>query len=165
MVKHYQSMKNGIAWICALLSIGLLYPGLVQPSISLQVQLGGLSLLQETRSVVGIIQALYQNNKIMVAGMILIFSIIVPIIKILITMLILVSRSQRHQRFGYRCMQAIGKWSMADVFIVAVYVTFLSANANQHMKATIEPGFWWFASYCVVSLLTLHFVHQRTAAG
>ncbi len=151
------------AWSCALLSLGLLYPGLVQPSISLNVQFGSISLLQETRSIVGLIQSLYQDNKYLVASMILTFSVVIPVLKILTTLAILITRNLHRKRLGYQCMQIIGKWSMADVFIVAVFVTFLSANANSHMSAVLEPGFWWFAGYCMVSLLALHFVRWPPA--
>jgi uncharacterized paraquat-inducible protein A len=49
----------------------------------------------------------------------------------------------------------ISKWAMNDVFVVAVYVAFLSAKATDSLDATLEPGFYYFASYCLVSLVAL----------
>ena len=47
---------------------------------------------------------------------------------------------------------------MADVFVVGVYVAYLSAKATDNLDARIEDGFYWFVSYCLVSLLALQFM-------
>jgi len=58
-------------------------------------------------------------------------------------------------------VEAIAKWSMADVFVVALFITYLAAMASQTpvagppvvaFKAEFGPGFYWFAAYCVFSL-------------
>jgi hypothetical protein len=59
-------------------------------------------------------------------------------------------------------VEAIAKWSMADVFVVALFITYLAAMASQttpaagpslvSFKAEFGPGFYWFAAYCVFSL-------------
>jgi uncharacterized paraquat-inducible protein A len=58
----------------------------------------------------------------------------------------------------------IAKWSMADVFVVAVLIAYLAAEATQTppgeasavplmaFDATFGPGFYWFAGYCLFSL-------------
>ena len=59
-------------------------------------------------------------------------------------------------------VEAIAKWSMADVFVVALFITYLAAVASQSAPAAGPPlvafraefgaGFYWFAAYCVFSL-------------
>jgi hypothetical protein len=60
-------------------------------------------------------------------------------------------------------VEAIARWSMADVFVVALFIAFLAAQASQSANPQAEPpliaftahfgtGFYWFAAYCVVSL-------------
>ena len=45
---------------------------------------------------------------------------------------------------------------MADVFMTAVWVAFLSANAAPAtMAGRLEPGWYWFLAYCVFSLVAL----------
>ena len=66
-------------------------------------------------------------------------------------------------------VEIIAKWSMADVFAVALFITYLAAQATQSapgtssavlaFDASFGPGFYWFAAYCVVSLA----VQQWTA--
>ena len=55
-------------------------------------------------------------------------------------------------------MRDISKWAMADVFVVGVYVAFLSAKATDNLDAELQVGFYYFASYCVISLLALQFM-------
>jgi uncharacterized paraquat-inducible protein A len=59
---------------------------------------------------------------------------------------------------------AIAKWSMADVFVVGLFITYLAAQATQTVPgqkgnaplmafdADFGPGFYWFAAYCLFSL-------------
>jgi hypothetical protein len=62
-------------------------------------------------------------------------------------------------------VEAIAKWSMADVFVVAILIAFLAAQASTAsttgpaaapaliaFKATFGSGFYWFAAYCLFSL-------------
>jgi len=63
-------------------------------------------------------------------------------------------------------VELIAKWSMADVFAVALFIAYLAARASQvpagagyapqvvDFTATFGPGFYWFAAYCLVSLAT-----------
>ena len=69
-------------------------------------------------------------------------SITVPLLKMLALVLLLVSvqrRSplQREQRARlYRLVEFIGRWSMLDIYVVAVVVALVQLKA----LATIEPG-------------------------
>ena len=56
-------------------------------------------------------------------------------------------------------VRSISKWSMADVFVVGVFVAFLASNATPNMDAQIHSGFYFFTAYCLVSLLALQFMH------
>ena len=70
-------------------------------------------------------------------------------------------------------VEAIAKWSMADVFVVALFIAYLAAQASQAppgdpnvpppllaFTATFGPGFYWFAGYCLFSLAA-----QQMTAG
>jgi uncharacterized paraquat-inducible protein A len=54
----------------------------------------------------------------------------------------------------------ISKWSMADVFVVGVFVAFLAANAVKKeggllsFEAVLGPGFYFFLGYCLLSILS-----------
>ncbi len=50
-------------------------------------------------------------------------------------------------------VKAVGKWSMADVFVVALLLTFLSLSGDGLTDARLGTGFYFFAGYVLLSLL------------
>ena len=50
-------------------------------------------------------------------------------------------------------IEHIGKWSMADVFIVAILVVFFSTKQDIHTSIKIEVGLYFFISYVLLSML------------
>ncbi len=75
-------------------------------------------------SIIGGIIDLYQTRSIFVAIVILLFSVVLPLLKILalIELSWLCSLQQRHRAWTYRWMEQIGKWSMMDVMLLALLV-------------------------------------------
>jgi uncharacterized paraquat-inducible protein A len=155
-------VRNAIGLTLLAASFVALVPGLREPLITLtaSVTLMGrtMELFRETRSILQTIQSLHDSGNDFVAGLILLFGLIVPIVKggLLVTGLFLRPGTARRLIVGFA--RAISKWAMNDVFIVAVYVAFLSARATDSLDSKIEPGFYWFAAYCLLSLLSLQFL-------
>ena len=54
-----------------------------------------------------------------------------------------------------RFVVVISKWAMVDVFVVGLFVAYLSAQASGNLSAVLEPGFYYFTGYCLVSLLAM----------
>src|SRR5687768_407445 len=79
------STRNRIALLLAIVSLALLWPGLVQPVLTIRatMEMFGVEreLSNETRSVVGAIESLHQTGNDFVAGLILLFSVLIPLIK------------------------------------------------------------------------------------
>ena len=44
---------------------------------------------------------------------------------------------------------------MADVFAVGVFISYLAGKASGNLDARLEPGFYYFTGYCIVSLSSL----------
>jgi uncharacterized paraquat-inducible protein A len=96
------------------------------------------------------------------ATLILLFSVVVPFVKTALVgwAMFLANEARRQRTLAF--VEAIAKWSMADVFVVALFITYLAAMASQStpaagpplvaFKADFGPGFYWFAAYCVFSL-------------
>ena len=51
-----------------------------------------------------------------------------------------------------RLVHAIGKWSMADVFVVAVLLAMLALGRDPATRAATGPGLYFFAGYCLLAL-------------
>jgi uncharacterized paraquat-inducible protein A len=73
-------------------------------------------------------------------------------------------------------VEAIAKWSMADVFVVALFIAYLAAQASATpttgpnaappliaFTARFGPGFYWFAAYCLFSLASQQFTFRVAA--
>lgn len=155
------SVRNIIALILILVSYGLLYPGVTQPILSLSASVSSFGfsfeLMDVTRSIWQTVETLYRSDHALVAVLIGFFSVVIPTTKgvMLLTMMALPHAFTR--KWLDRIVRAISKWSMADVFVVGLWVTFLSAEATPNINASLHQGFYYFAGYCLVSILSLHF--------
>jgi hypothetical protein len=131
---------------------------------ALQHGVGEVEVYTQTRSIMSAIRNLYDVGSPFPATLILLFSVIVPFTKAaLVAWAVFVRDAVRRQRV-LNFVEAIAKWSMADVFVVALFITYLAAQATQTVpgaagsapllafKATFGPGFYWFAAYCLFSL-------------
>jgi paraquat-inducible protein A len=81
-------------------------------------------------SIFGGIVELYRHGSIFIATVILLFSIVLPLIKIIamIELSWLCTLQQRHRAWTYRWMEQIGKWSMMDVMLLALLVMMIKLS-------------------------------------
>ncbi|MEN7526946.1 paraquat-inducible protein A [Cupriavidus sp. DL-D2] len=100
---------------------------------------------------------LWLSGSHLLAGVVLIASIVVPLLKMMILTLLLASvhfRSTwriRQQTKLYGLVELIGRWSMLDIFVVALLASLVRAGA----LATIIPGAGAMAFGAVVVLTML----------
>jgi uncharacterized paraquat-inducible protein A len=149
------TMRNRLAVLLAVISIALLVPGLIKPMLTIKASISLLGmtkeLANETRSIIGAIRSLHESKNDFVAGLILFFSVLVPLVKAVMMIPILTASdpAQRRRLFGF--VRSISKWSMADVFAIGIFIAFLAAKATSNMAAELGPGFYYFVAYCLVS--------------
>jgi paraquat-inducible protein A len=108
---------------------------------------------------------LWKEGSPMLALVVLVASIVVPLLKIGILLLLLVTaqraslwRPAQRARL-YRMVEAIGRWSMLDVFVVAL----LAALVHIKSLATITagPGTAAFGAVVVLTMLASHSFDPR----
>ncbi len=154
--------RNATALALTVASLALLIPGLLQPmlTITASMELMGVSreLFRETQSILQTARRLHESGNNFVAGLILFFSVTVPFLKIAALGVILGLRQPVARYRLYLFVRSISKWAMADVFVVGVFIAMLAAKATDNLDATAEPGFYWFAAYCLVSNLAFQFL-------
>ena len=149
------TIRNRLALALALLSLMLLWPGLVEPALTIRatMELFGTTreLSNETRSVMGAIQSLHATGNDVVAGLIVLFSVLVPLAKaaLLVPICTVLDRAAALRLHGV--VQAMSKWSMADVFAVGMLIALLVGRGTANLSAVAGPGFYWFTAYCLVS--------------
>ncbi|MEC4727569.1 paraquat-inducible protein A [Shewanella sp. D64] len=128
---------------------------------------GEVEVFQKTRSIWGTVEELFTSGNAPVATLVMLFSIIIPVLKLSLMLLqqlpITVSFRQKIIRFT----ALISKWSMADVFVVALIVTYMAGNASAGMgellktTANFEVGFYYFTGYCLFSIFSTYLVKTR----
>ena len=123
-----------------------------------------IEVYQQTRSILGSVKHLYEVRSNVAATLILVFSVLVPLAKASLVLWALFHRDAALQKRTLHFVELIAKWSMADVFAVALFIAYLAAQASQTppgpdvpppivtFTATFGPGFYWFAAYCLFSL-------------
>ena len=149
--------RNRLALLFSVLSLALLWPGLVEPVLTIKatMELFGVTreLTTETRSVVGAIRSLHASGNTFVAGLILLFSVLVPLLKAALLVPIFAMRGAPSSYRLFRFVRAISKWSMADVFAVGMLIALLVAKGTANLSAVAGVGFYYFTAYCLVSNL------------
>ena len=151
------SIRNWIALALIIASFVCLYPGLVNNMMTLKVGaqlplLGKIELYEATQSILETIDSLFKEKNYLVAWLILLFSVVVPLLKT-IMLLVVILLPKLSSRFGMiTFVSAIGKWSMADVFVVSIFMAYLATASNQAVSATLHSGYYYFSAYCVLSI-------------
>lgn len=130
---------------------------------------GRVEVYRKSSSVQQTVQTLLDKGYPFVAGLVALFSVIVPVLKnTLLLIAALAARSKVGQVFN-EVASALAKWSMVDVFLVALFVGFLAFNATSamngvlEMNAEVEPGLYWFSAYCLVSIVAGQLISHKLA--
>lgn len=108
-----------------------------------------INLFNEKRSVLGMLQRLWTDKSYWPFTLIFVFGIIVPLLKSALLYYIILVKN--HDIKWRHLVSAISKWAMADVFAISIFVAFLGANAMQNTRAILEPGFYYFSGYVLLS--------------
>ena len=155
------STRNWIAVGLTIVSLALIIPGLRSDALTITATMPMLKkpLYEETQSILRAIRRLYDSKNYFVAGLVLLFSVIVPFIKVGLLAVILRAKNPATKYRLYLFVRSVSKWAMADVFAVGVFIAFMAGNAIDNLDAKLHPGFYWFIAYCLISNLSFQFLH------
>ena len=155
------SPRNWIAVGLTVVSLALLVPGLQSDALTITATMPLLKkpLYEETQSIMRAARRLYDSRNYFVAGLVIFFSLVVPVIKIALLGAVLLMKSPLTRYRIYLFTRSISKWAMADVFAVGVFIAFLAANALDNLDARLHPGYYYFVAYCLVSNVAFQFLH------
>ncbi|MES9938353.1 MAG: paraquat-inducible protein A [Sedimenticola sp.] len=137
--------------ICAGL---LLYIGLTAPMITIEKFI----FISNSFSVTSGVMELYRNGETMLFLIIGIFSVVLPILKLLLLFMLinlLEKQSQRMKRYLH-LMHDYGRWSMLDVFVVAVMV--VSVKLDAIAKVYVHSGLYAFGAAVILTMLVTAWV-------
>lgn len=174
-------LKKHIGFLLSVIAIGLFIPGVFAPMFSLNMELAvnfagpiiASELVGKELSIVGTVQELLNDDRIFVAVLIFSFSVLIPLAKTSLIIAVYFTKNSEFQRKITKFVALIGKWSMADVFVVAIFLAVLSTDHGQTAQqnqlsffgmsldfeistqtlSNVGMGFYYFVAYCIVSLI------------
>ena len=125
---------------------------------------GEISAYNKTQSILGTVKELASNNNLFVAALVGLFSIVIPSLKLLLQLLYCcLPLNGFKQKLGL-VICALSKWSMVDVFVIALIVTYLAGNAHGKsgellvMNTQFGEGFWYFSAYCIFAIIASNLI-------
>lgn len=141
----------------SLMTIIVLMYGLITPLLMVTIHkqvsyIGDVVLSFESKSMIGSISKLFEGGDYVIASVIVLFSILIPLVKTISLFLIAIFEDNFFTHKLISFFKLIGKWSMIDVFVVAILLVFLSANKGDISKAEVEVGLYVFLLYVISSM-------------
>ena len=115
-----------------------------------------INLFNERRSVIGTLGTHWESSNYLPFFLILLFGLIVPLVKSGIIFYILLAKNVSAK--WQRLVIGISKWAMADVFAISIFIAFLGAKAMQFTTASLEPGFYYFTAYVLLSAVIVRLI-------
>lgn len=152
------------AWLLLTLlgqSLIALVAGLLTPVFSLvafkEFPVLGQTLFQyESKSILGGLHDLWSGGQSVLAAVILLFTVLVPMLKTGLMAVVLAGvrwRGSLWARRWHRFMLHLGKWSMLDVFVVAIVVSWFSLRDKGSTDAQLQSGIFFFLIYVLLSMV------------
>ena len=174
--------------IYTLICFLLLGIGLLLPMIEIDARIDEMSftlldqpvsftdqvLYYKSKSILEVVRLMLAQGKtdvMMVGFLVLLFSVLFPVAKLISSMIYIYNAKLRDTRFVRFMVFKTGKWSMADVMVVAIFMSYigfsgiLTEQLNQlegltqkldiltTNKSSLQTGFFLFTSFAILSLL------------
>lgn len=102
---------------------------------------------------------IYIQEKYFVGIIILLFSVIFPLIKTLLSFINVFIGHISILNKSTKLLSALSKWSMTDVFVLSIFLVYLSSVSSGMSKIVtqIEVGFYFFFIYVILSIILSFF--------
>ena len=151
IIKRY-TLQGVIINLLLLCSLVALVVGVIAPLLTLQK----LYFIENTISLISTIQTLYNEQDWTLCIIITLFSLCIPVVKI-VSLLMITNIDFVRDSFLDKTLtviETLGKWSMLDVFVVALLLVSLKLGALA--KVEVHYGLYVFA-FSVILTMALSF--------
>ncbi len=104
-------------------------------------------------SIATIIWALYENQEYFLGGVLFLFSIFFPFLKLfyLLTLVTSPDIPPEFRRRSIATMEWLGRYSMTDVMVLALMIFYV--NSSGYTEARVLPGVYFFAASAIITML------------
>lgn len=196
LLRKRKKLHTSLFIVSVALALVALLTGLVTPMIEIDARIKELSftlvgeqilfndqvIFYQSKSIVDVVHVLIQTGKfdsIAVGVLILAFSILFPIGKLAATQIYLLGSDKiRNKRVVQYFAFKSGKWSMADVTVVAIFMAYIgfkgildsqlevmnvkteSLASVSTNETSLQPGFILFVGFVLFSLILSEILHR-----
>lgn len=122
---------------------------------------GRMYYYYQNKSIMDLIHILFSGGNLLVGSCILFFSVINPVLKLAFSILVIIFPKLISNSFFRLFVYILGKFSMADVFVVAAFLAYLSfknMNTGIDMEADTLPGLYFFTGFVLISIVGSIFI-------
>lgn len=156
-----------MAYMMLAIALVALIVGLATPILSVQASrdlpvLGETVFQFQSKGILTTIGALQEQGNLWLAVILAVFSVLIPVIKTLLAALTFFASTRPSVERAFHISHHLGKWSMADVFVVAILVAFFAnSGENGLTRAEVQAGLWFFALYVMLSLFATQLISRQ----
>ncbi len=115
----------------------------------------------ESKSIVSALYKLYDSGQTAIAIIIFVFTVLTPVLKSLMMLVVLFSQNLHFSHKSIKILKTIGKWSMLDVFVIAILVTYFTTKSGGATDATLQIGVYYFVAYVIASMLLTYLINYK----
>ena len=146
----------GLVLLCALV---LIVMGLTAPALKIT----SMFVFTREYSILGGILSLFEDGQTLLASILLLFSVVFPVAKNLLALIcvLILERQPKRVRQIVSVIGQLSKWSMVDVFAIALVV--LVMNGELLSTANIDAGIGMFAAGVLLSTLATFSLERLSA--
>jgi len=200
LVRKLKVLFTPLFTLSAILALSFLFTGLASPMIEIDARIQELNfkligksiqfqdqvLFYQSKSIIDVVKILIKTGKadsVFVGMLLLLFSIIFPVAKLLSTKVFLLgSQKWRNSKIIKFFAFKSGKWSMADVMVVAIFMAYIGfkgildseigkmnvdmnnqyATAISTSKTSLQPGFILFIAFVLFGLILSEILKRIT---
>lgn len=112
-----------------------------------------------TYSVLSGARELFNANEIFLAVVIVLFSVLFPCAKLASLFLLCHDGISRSRELHFKAHAFLGKWSMLDVFVIALLV--VSLKLGDMVNVQIHCGIYFFAASVLLTMALTQMLHRR----
>jgi len=111
-------------------------------------------------SIATIIYALYNNQEYFLCGVLFIFSIVFPFLKLfyLLTLVTSPDFSPEFREKSFNTIEWLGRYSMTDVMVLAILIFYM--NSSGYTEANVLPGAYFFAASALITMFAYGWAHS-----
>jgi paraquat-inducible protein A len=148
------------SWAFLLAATALYLPANLLP-VTTTASLGG----RQVDTIFSGIVYLWKDGSYPLAAIVFIASIVVPVTKLLLLSLLLISLQRHDRRWAerrlkaYRILEQIGRWSMLDIFVVTMLAALVQVESLAELRP--GPGAMAFGAVVVLTMLATHSFDPR----